>query len=220
MLRLGKTRLTPPTPPANSTPNSPGSTTPDGRTRQGPPRRGLRRCHPPRRPRLGGAQPRHALRRLRHRRHPGHPSPGQGHHRRAVHRARRGPRPPPVTQDDEGGKGPSPSLQWTSARQSRSKRSHEAAFPTTILTTGPRTGQAANHLTRQRPAATVPTPASSTGPTPRAGPNTRRRFATALCRPNIHESKRPARTPVRHANTLANGSGAIRCGCQQSGPGC
>ncbi len=84
---------------------------------------------------------------------------------------RRGPRPPPVTQDDEGGKGPSPSLQWTSARQSRSKRSHEAAFPTTILTTGPRTGQAANHLTRQRPAATVPTPASSTGPTPRAGPN-------------------------------------------------
>jgi hypothetical protein len=71
---------------------------PDGPARQRPPRRDLRGRRPPGRARLGGHGPRHALCGLRHRRHPGHPRQGQGHHRRAVDRARTGP--PAATQQE------------------------------------------------------------------------------------------------------------------------
>jgi hypothetical protein len=48
---------------------------PDGRTRQGSPRRDLRRGRPPRRTRLGGDEPADALRHLRHRRAAGRRRP-------------------------------------------------------------------------------------------------------------------------------------------------
>lgn len=59
----------------------------DGRTRQGPPRRPLRRRRQPRRTVLGSHEPTDALRHQRHRRQSHRPRPRQGHHHRALDRA-------------------------------------------------------------------------------------------------------------------------------------
>ncbi len=126
--RLLRTTLVHPGPRRRHRPQARPTTRPhlppaDGPAWQGPPRRPVRRRRPPRRARLGGHGPRHALRDLRHQRHPGHPRAGQAHHRRALHRARG--RPPPATQ--QKGEGPSPSPHGTC--EWRSKRTHEATFP-------------------------------------------------------------------------------------------
>ena len=67
---------------------------------------------------LDGHGPRHALRHLRHRRHPRHPRPGQGHHRRALDRARASP---PAAAQQEG-EGPSASPHRTCAWRSKAQR--------------------------------------------------------------------------------------------------
>jgi len=92
----------------------------DGRARRRAPQGLLRRRCPPGRTAACGPGPRHALRRLRHRRQSRRPGHGQADHRRALDRPARGPGPPAQPQarrrtagdadtGDQGGEGPSPS---------------------------------------------------------------------------------------------------------------
>jgi transposase len=78
---------------------------------------------PPGRTGLDRHASRHAVRDLRHRRHPGHPRTGQGQHRHTVDRGRGAP--PPAA--EQKGEGPSPSPHGTC--EWRSRRTHEATFP-------------------------------------------------------------------------------------------
>ena len=120
---------------------------PDGPARQGPPRGGVRGRRPSGRAGLGGHGPRHPLCHLRHRRCPHHPRPGQGHHRRAVDRARGDP---PTAAQQEG-EGPSTSPRRTCHR--RSTR-NEATLPSARQSwpaTPPRQAGPATHLTPKPP---------------------------------------------------------------------
>ncbi len=120
----------------------------DGRPRRRPHQSALRGRRRPRRTRLGGAAPRHALRHLRHQRHP---RAGQKDHRRAADGHRRGPRPPTQHQNHQqdpqrgGGEGPSTSPRRTRAVRRAKRRQTRRPSPRTILVTTPPKRQA-NHL--------------------------------------------------------------------------
>ncbi|MFC5951517.1 transposase [Pseudonocardia lutea] len=121
----------------------PGPTTgapllhPDRRTRREPHQGRLRNRRRPGRTRLDGAAPQHALRRLRHRQRPGHPSRGQEDRRRALDRPTRGPGPatqPQEHQPGPGGEGPSASPHITPQVRHPKAPTNEATFPSAILT--------------------------------------------------------------------------------------
>ena len=99
-------------------------------TRQGPPRRPVRGRRQPRRAGLGRPRPGHALCHLRHRRPPGGPRRGQGHHRRALDRAHRGARPPA---QHEGGEGPPESPHGTVEAMRSKRRRTGRPSPTGIV---------------------------------------------------------------------------------------
>jgi hypothetical protein len=82
---------------------------PDGRSRRTPSEGAHRGRGTARRTGLDGDGPRHPVRHLRPRRHPGRPDHRTPAHRRALHRAARDPRRPTITQTGTTrGEGPSP----------------------------------------------------------------------------------------------------------------
>ena len=136
------------TPPASRTRSWLALLGTDGRTRQGPSRRVVRRRRQPRRTSLGGHAPRYALCHLRHRRPPRRTPRGQSDHRPALDRAQRGARPPA---QQEGGEGPPESPRGT-VQATRSTRRHTGRpSPTGIVPARQRSRQPTNRLTTDPP---------------------------------------------------------------------
>ena len=102
-----------------------GRPRPDDPAWRHPPQGPVRGRRPARRAGLAGLRPRRTLRRLRPRRTTGHCCAGQAAHRRALHRARRGPPPALEHQDGEG-----PHAALKAQGRSQREAGREATFPT------------------------------------------------------------------------------------------